>query len=101
MIIRIFRATIPVELHKEFEMKFREISVPVVKNHEGLISLEIGRPSKWNPEEFIMISRWNSENDLIAFAGENWNEAHIPNGMEKFIEKCSVFHYENIDLFES
>lgn len=101
MIIRIFKAIISIELHDEFEAKFIEISVPVVKNYHGLISLEIGRPTKWNPEEFVMVSRWESENDLIAFAGENWNEAHIPSGMEKFIEKCSVYHYENIDLFEN
>ncbi len=98
MIIRIFKATIPAKLHKEFEIKFKEISVPAVKNFKGLISLEIARPSKWNPEEFVMISRWQKEKDLIEFAGENWNQAHIPNGMEKYIEKCSVFHYESIKL---
>jgi len=98
MIIRIFKATIPTELHNEFEIKFKEISVPVVKNFEGLISLEIARPTKWNPNEFVMISRWKKEDDLINFAGDRWNEAHIPKGMEKYIEQCSVSHYKNIDM---
>lgn len=98
MIVRIFKAIIPTELHIEFEIKFKEISVPVVKNYKGLISLEIGRPTKWNPQEFIMISQWETEKDLIEFAGQNWNQAHIPKGMEKFISECSVSHYESILL---
>ena len=98
MILRIFTAIIPKALHTEFEVKFKEISVPVVKNYKGLVSLEIAGPSKWNPEEFVMVSRWENENALIAFAGEQWNQAHIPQGMEKYITSCSVSHYLNIDL---
>ncbi|WP_343487137.1 antibiotic biosynthesis monooxygenase [Allomuricauda sp. d1] len=98
MIIRIFKATIPTALHEEFEIKFKEVSVPVVKNYKGLISLEIGRPTQWNPEEFVMVSQWESEKDLIAFAGENWNQAHIPKGMERYVGECSVTHYESITL---
>ncbi|PWL38006.1 hypothetical protein DKG77_06860 [Flagellimonas aquimarina] len=98
MIIRIFKANIPKNLHDEFEVKFKEISVPIVNNYEGFISLEIARPTKWNSNEFIMISRWEKEGDLINFAGDRWNEAHIPKGMEKYIEKCSVSHYENIAI---
>ncbi len=98
MIIRVFRASIPKELHDEFEVKFKAISVPMVKAYSGLISLEIARPSQWNPDEFLMISRWESESDLINFAGEQWNEVHIPVGMEKYIAECSVSHYEDISI---
>ena len=48
--------------------------------------------------EFIMISRWEKEEDLIRFAGDSWNEAHIPKGMEKYFEHCSVNYYLNIDM---
>ncbi|GAA4272515.1 hypothetical protein U6A24_09795 [Aquimarina gracilis] len=98
MIIRIFKAIIPEELHEEFELKFKGISVPIVKNYKGLISLEIAKPTKWNPNEFIMISCWNKEDDLINFAEKKWNEVHIPKGMEKYIYSCSVDHYQQIDL---
>ena len=98
MIIRIFTATIPTELHEEFEAKFKEISVPLVKKYQGLVSLEIGRPSKWNPNKFVMVSRWESVKALIDFAGENWNQAHIPKGMEKYITACTVSHFEAIAL---
>lgn len=98
MIIRIFRAIVPAAMHREFEDKFKEISVPVVKGYKGLVSLEIAKPTKWNPDEFIMISRWNTEKDLENFAGLSWNQAHIPKGMEKYINECSVSHYYNIEM---
>jgi len=98
MIIRIFTAIVKKDLHQEFEAKFQKISVPLVKNYKGLISLEIAKPTRWNPDEFLMVSRWEEEKYLINFAGVSWNNAHIPKGMEKYIEKCSVSHYENIKL---
>lgn len=98
MIIRIFKASIPSHLQSEFETKFKEVSVPLVKRFKGLISIEIAEPTRWNPEEFVMISRWSSESDLIEFAGQNWYRAHIPKGMEKYIEKCTVSHHRNITL---
>ncbi len=96
MIIRIFKAIVPEELHNEFEVKFKQISVPEVKNFKGLMSLEIGKPTQWNPNEFVMVSQWKSVEDLILFAGSQWNDAHIPKGMEKYIASCSVSHYEQI-----
>lgn len=98
MIIRIFKATIPMELHTEFEVKFKEISVPLVKAYEGLISLKIGRPTQWNPDQFAMITHWDNEESLRIFAGEKWNEPHIPNGMEKYITDCTMDHYFAIDI---
>lgn len=83
-------------MQQEFEAKFKEISAPVVQKFKGLLSLEIGSPTRWNPEDYVMISRWESEEDLIVFAGENWNEAHIPKGMEKFGREYSVSHYLEI-----
>ncbi|HMB62399.1 MAG TPA: SRPBCC family protein [Eudoraea sp.] len=74
----------------------RNIGSPV-KNHCGLISVEIAGPMQWNPLEFIMISRWESEKDIAAHAGENLNQAYIPKGMEAYIEKCSVSHFDNIE----
>ena len=98
MIIRIFTAKVPLALHAEFEVKFKEISVPLVKNQTGLMGLEIAKPTQWNPNSYVMISKWATENDLVRFAGENWNEAHIPSGMEKYIEECSVTHYIDIPI---
>jgi len=44
MIIRIFRAIIPVEMDQGFENKFKEISVPLVKGYKRIDSLAIARP---------------------------------------------------------
>ncbi len=98
MIIRIFTAIVPPALHMEFETKFKEISVPLVKTQKGLLEMEIAKPTQWNPNSFVMVSKWASKEDIINFAGEQWNEAHIPAGMEKYIEDCTVNHYVNIPI---
>jgi hypothetical protein len=41
-----------------------------------------------------MVSRWENEAALKTFAGEQWNHAVIPPGMEKFVVECWVHHYE-------
>ncbi len=98
MIVRIFVAHVYPEVKEEFEIKFREISVPITQNASGLISLEIAGPIESSSNEFLMISRWNSVDSIEAFVGGNWNKAFIPKGMEDYIERCTVVHFKGIDL---
>jgi heme-degrading monooxygenase HmoA len=94
MIIRIFRVRIKPELRTGFEKDFREISIPLIKSHSGLTSVSIGKPTKWAPDEYVMISNWRNETDLEDFVGKNWNQPVIPSGMEKYVVECWVHHYE-------
>jgi heme-degrading monooxygenase HmoA len=95
MITRIFRVKVPAHLHQEFEREFLSVSVPFVKTEKGIVSVSVGRPTRWHPDEYVMVSVWENEAALVAFAGEQWNQAVIPKGMEKFISECWVHHYEN------
>lgn len=61
------------------------------------MSVSIGKPTKHAPNEYVMVSEWKDQSSLINFAGNNWNEAHIPSGMEKYVEQCWVHHYETFD----
>ena len=92
-ITRVFRVEINAELRAEFETKFAEISVDTVKRASGSLSAVILKPTPWAPDEYAMISEWQDENALRAFAGDNWTRAVIPPGMEKFIKACWVHHY--------
>ena len=96
MITRVFRATVPADLQEEFEEKFKEVSVPLVSAQKGLRRVTIGRPMASNPEEFVLISVWEDEGAIAEFVGPDWNEPHIPAGMEHLMIACSVAHYENI-----
>ena len=60
--------------------------------------MSIGKPTKWTPDEYVMNSQWKNEESLREFAGENWSQAHIPEGMEKFLKECWIHHFE---LFEN
>lgn len=94
-ITRIFRVQIAPELRQEFEGKFSSVSVHVVNEALGFISVSILKPTKWAPDEYSMISQWENEEVLKAFAGVEWKHAVIPPGMEKFVVECWVHHYES------
>jgi heme oxygenase (mycobilin-producing) len=94
MIIRIFEVTIHPEFRREFERDFNTISVDTVNNHKGLISCTTGGPTKWNPDDYVMVTCWEDEYSLAAFAGENWNEAVIPKEMQKYPKSFRVAHFE-------
>ena len=97
MLIRIFRVKINPEHRAEFEPKFETVSVSAVQIQKGFVSVNIGKPSKWAPDEYVMISKWEDKESLRQFIGEAWNEAHIPEGMEKYVSKCWVHHYYEYD----
>ncbi len=94
MITRIFRVSVPSDLHAEFEENFLDISLPYVEKQSGFVSVFIGRPTKWQPEEYVMVSTWKDEASIAAFAGNEWSQAVIPTGMEKYVRECWVHHYE-------
>ena len=98
MIIRIFQVTINPEYRDDFERDFKSISIETVKNHKGLISCHIGGPTKWNPDDYTMVTQWEDESSLEDFAGETWNQAIIPVEMKKYPRSFKVAHYENIEF---
>ncbi len=97
MITRIFRLRIRPEQKAAFEKDFQEISLPYVRKQPGLLGMTVGNPTKWEPNDYLLITNWKNETALLNFAGENWNEAVIPGGMEKYIYKCWVDHFEVIE----
>lgn len=94
-ITRVFRVRIDPTLREEFEQRFATISVHVAGSAEGNTGVVILRPTHWDPSEYAMISEWQDQESLRLFAGDNWNEPVIPEGMDEFIRDCSVHHYES------
>jgi heme-degrading monooxygenase HmoA len=91
----VFRVRIDTDLRQEFEEKLFSISVHAVNEAAGFISVSIHKPTKWAPDEYAMISQWENELSLKAFAGEEWCRAVIPHGMEKFVVESWVHHFES------
>ncbi len=82
-------------MRASFEKDFQEISIPLVEAHDGLVSVNIGKPTQWAPDEYVMISRWNGAEDLDRFIGKKWDQPLIPPGMEKYVVQCWVHHFED------
>lgn len=90
---RIYRVSIKPNLRDEFEPLFRTVALASVTDCEGCTSATLGGPSTDSPNEYVLISRWRDLDALIAFAGDDWTKAHIPMGMERFVDQCWLHHY--------
>ena len=82
-------------MREEFEERFASISINAVNNAKGSIAVTMGMPTKWSPNEYSMTSHWKDTNSLKAFAGNDWSQPHIPEGMAKFVDKMWVYHFES------
>jgi quinol monooxygenase YgiN len=93
VIIRVFRVQIDPAQRAAFERGFTTTSVQAVATARGCLGWELGWPTKWTPDTYVMISRWQNEGALAAFAGAAWNTPVIPDSMAQFVVSCSVEHY--------
>ncbi len=96
-ITRIFRVRVDNAFRQEFEDLFSSVALHRVHEAAGYISATIHKPTKWNPDEYSMISQWESEASLKVFYGEEWNQPVITRGGEKFVVACWLHHYESWD----
>lgn len=94
MIIRLFRATINADLKAEFEIDFREVSLSLIESLDGVVSVQIAKPTDLSDDQYIMISTWENYDAIKAAFGEGWAEPHIPDGMAKNIIAGSLEHLE-------
>jgi heme-degrading monooxygenase HmoA len=97
MIIRVFRARVRPGKQQQFELKVRELSIPLVRSQKGLIAFFSGRPMESSPDEFVMVTAWKDLEALRAFAGDDWNVSVIPDPERPLLEDSFVHHYEAID----
>ena len=85
-------------MRDDFERDFESISVEAVVSMKGLISCQIGKPTKWNPNKYALTTYWKNEAALINFAGDKWYKALIPEGMEDYPTSYSVEHFHIADI---
>lgn len=92
-IIRVFQATTKPGQEIAFEKFFTEAALPILQQHAGLVSVQIGLPSESSPQDFLMITTWRDLDALKGFAGENWKEAVIDPREAPLLSSARVSHY--------
>ncbi|MBD2840847.1 hypothetical protein IB285_01100 [Erythrobacter sp. KMU-140] len=65
-----------------------------MKSCDGMEAVWIGKPMEATTGSYVMVSHWTSRKSLEDSLGANWNEPHIPAGMEHLVENCTVDHFE-------
>lgn len=99
MILRVFRARAKAGREKELESFLLSSAVPTIRQRKGCQSVYVGKPLELGLNEFILISTWQTKEDLIAFAGANWRKPVILPHEADVIEQGLVDHYEIVPTF--
>lgn len=94
MIIRVFRAYVRPGMGETHEHLMREVSMPLVEAQRGLVAFYVGRPIGSSVHEYTMVSLWEDLDALRAFAGDDWEQAVIPEPQRLSLQEVHVHHYE-------
>jgi heme-degrading monooxygenase HmoA len=97
MIIRVFSAKVHHGAQEEFEINVRALSIPLVRSQKGLVAYFSGKPMESSPDEFVMVTVWESLEALRAFAGDDWNVSVIPEPERPLLVESFVHHYQVIE----
>ncbi|PWJ13845.1 antibiotic biosynthesis monooxygenase family protein [Jannaschia seohaensis] len=95
MITRVYIVRIVPALREEFEPLFKTVARASVAGCAGCSHVTVGFPSSNAPDDYAMITVWESEDSLCNFAGSDWTVPHIPPGMEKFVDTCWLHHFHH------
>src|SRR5437868_15350266 len=94
MIVRVFRAKVWPGQQAEFKAMVEQLSVPLICSQQGLLAYYPGQPMTCGPDEFVMVTVWESLDALKAFAGEDWRSPVISGEEFLLLEAACVDHYE-------
>ena len=97
MIARVWRGWTEPADADEYEAFVTETVFPEAQRDvEGLESFEVLRRDAGDEVAFVTISRFASWDAVAAFAGEDYENAHVPERAEELLARYeeSVTHYE-------
>jgi quinol monooxygenase YgiN len=97
MIVRVFQVTTHPGKEAEFGRFFHETAIPLMKRTPGLVSVIPGAPRESSPTEFCMIMIWQDLDALKAFAGEDYESAHIHPDEAELVKARTIKHYELVE----
>ncbi len=94
MIVRIFRARILPGRLREWQAKVEALSIPWLREQEGLIAFCPGRPLEPQEREFSMTSVWKDAEVLRRAVGPNWQQPVLLEDEAELVESVAMHHYE-------
>jgi len=98
MIIRLFRAKPKAGSVDELVKIAREVSIPFVDGHPGLVARYAGKGLGDTGDELVMISVWESLEAMKGMTGEHWETEVLPDArLSQLIAESSVRHYEPLE----
>jgi quinol monooxygenase YgiN len=94
VIVRVFRACVVPGSEEAVHRAIREVGLPAVEAHDGLIAAHLGRRMAPEGEEFVIVSVWRDHEAL----GRELDE---PLELGYLAEAARHLHGTTVDLYEA
>ncbi len=98
MIMRIFQVSTHPGKEAAFGDFFHNTAIPLMKRTPGLVSVTAGAPRAESPTEFCMVMIWKDLESLKAFAGEDYESAHIHPDEAELVRERRIAHYQPVEV---
>jgi len=69
----------------------------MVKAQKGMVSVMLGKPLEPNDHDFLVITIWESLEDLKAFAGDTWNNPVLDPAEADLLMETFLDHFTLIE----
>ena len=94
MIVRIFRVRVLPGRLSDWKNKVEGISIPWLRQQEGLIAFYPGKPIDPQDREFWMISIWKDVESIKKVAGPEWQQPILLEDEADLVETVEIHHFE-------
>ena len=96
MIARLWHGRVPAEKADAYAEYLSRTGIPDYMNTEGNRGVYVMRRKEGEFEHFLLISLWNDYDAIVAFAGDDYEEArYYPEDRDFLVElEPGVIHYE-------
>lgn len=98
MIMRVFQVSTHPGKEAEFAEFFHGTAIPLMQRTPGLVSVTPGAPRPDSPTDFCMVMIWKDLDALKAFAGENYQDAHILPEEAELVRDRTIRHYDLVEI---
>jgi heme-degrading monooxygenase HmoA len=99
MILREWRARAEPARADAYPHHFRDMIEPDLRNFDGFLGAELIQRLVGDQIEFVVLTRWESMNSIVDFAGETLDQAKVDPGAAAALITYddTVRHYEIIE----
>lgn len=92
-ILRVFTATPRAGASDAVASNLQNVSTALVRSRSGLVGHLVAHPIPGDDRAHLFLTAWEDLDALVAFTGDRWTQAVLPEGYADLLADWTVTHY--------